>query len=187
MTIKDKIFLIRYLLYFQAVVRNGQINATAERNGIKASNLSKIIKDFEQYVGGQLLERNSEGVKPTIKGMKYYSISRELEQYMQRLFSLMNQESIPNTDLAIYIPPNVRIPELSKFVQQYPQINIIPISYPDTADVAISYEEPTNTEKMIITRNTIGKQFSQEIWISCIEDSPPAILLAEFIISALHL
>lgn len=47
MSVKSKSSLFRDLLYLREVICCGQISRAANNNGIKASNLSKIITDIE--------------------------------------------------------------------------------------------------------------------------------------------
>lgn len=47
-TIKTKIAFLRELLALKEIIDAGQIQAAAERNGIKYSNMSKMIQDLKQ-------------------------------------------------------------------------------------------------------------------------------------------
>ena len=47
MNIKQKLALIKIILYFNDILRKGNISNSAEENGIKQSNLSRLITDFE--------------------------------------------------------------------------------------------------------------------------------------------
>lgn len=57
-TIKTKISLLRELLALKQVIDLGQIQAAADRNGIKHSNLSKLITDLEERFKTILLIRS---------------------------------------------------------------------------------------------------------------------------------
>ena len=57
MNIKQKLALIRVMLYFNAILRKGKISKAAEENGIKQGNLSHLITDFEKSSGILLLQR----------------------------------------------------------------------------------------------------------------------------------
>ena len=56
-TIKTKIAFLRELLALKEVIDLGQIQAAAERNGFKHSNMSKMIADLEEY------ERQRTGIR----------------------------------------------------------------------------------------------------------------------------
>ena len=60
MTIKNNLALIRRLLYFYAVIENGRINITAERNGIKAANLSKMLTELEKEIGRSQIPKSAD-------------------------------------------------------------------------------------------------------------------------------
>ena len=42
-TIKNKIILLKELLYLKEIIKAGQFQIVAQKNGIKASNLSALI------------------------------------------------------------------------------------------------------------------------------------------------
>ena len=70
MNIKQKLALIKIILYFNDILRKGKISKSAEENGIKQSNLSRLITDFEKASGVTLLQRSNQGVIPTPQGMR---------------------------------------------------------------------------------------------------------------------
>ena len=184
MTIKNNISLIRSLLYFYAVIENGQINATAQKNGIKAANLSKLLKELEEQMGGDLLERTPQGVRPTVLGQKVYTLSQELSEHIEQLLNATSVHE-EQEEISLYLPENFELPDIGLFSQQHPLIKISPTKNEKQADVRISYQEIKNTSQ-IITKNEIGTSFKQTIWISCNKNSDAAISLAEFIITLLH-
>ena len=57
-TIKTKTAFLRELLALKEVIDTGQIQAAAERNGIKHSNMSKMISDLESRFKATLLIRS---------------------------------------------------------------------------------------------------------------------------------
>ncbi|HAW33469.1 MAG TPA: hypothetical protein DCX19_02375 [Alphaproteobacteria bacterium] len=64
-TFKANLSFLRELLALKEVIDAGQIQGAARRNGIKQSNLSKIISDLESELNTPLLNRSSKGVEPT--------------------------------------------------------------------------------------------------------------------------
>lgn len=64
-TFKANLTLLRELFALKEVMDAGQIQGAARRNGIKQSNLSKIISDLEAELNTPLLNRSSKGVEPT--------------------------------------------------------------------------------------------------------------------------
>ena len=101
MNIKQKLALIRVMLYFNAILRKGKISKAAEENGIKQGNLSHLITDFEKSSGILLLQRSNQGVIPTPRGLKISRLTeqleqslRELEKAVQNIRAFMNEERI---------------------------------------------------------------------------------------------
>lgn len=185
MTIKANLTLIRRLLYFYAVIENGQINATAEKNGIKAANLSKILKDLEEDIGAPLLERSNQGIRPTVLGQKIYLLSKELSQHVIALLDQTGGHTA-EAEVSFYFPANFQLSSLEEFQARYPGIILSEKKQPD-ADVVVSYEEPPADSERIVIKNNIGSSIRQTIWVSCRQDSEAAAVFAEFINAALHL
>lgn len=65
LTIKTKVSLLRELLALKEVIDAGQIQAAADRNWIKYSNLSKMITGLEEHFKTVLLIRSPLGCLPT--------------------------------------------------------------------------------------------------------------------------
>ncbi len=64
-TLKTNLSLLRELFALKEVMDAGQIQGAAQRNGMKQSNLSKMISDLESEINVKLLNRSSKGVEPT--------------------------------------------------------------------------------------------------------------------------
>ncbi len=181
MSVKTKSILFRNLLYLHEVITHNNINITAEKNGIKASNLSKIIKDLENITQKQLFLRSNKGVIPTDEALKLSILISELEELFdsisKEIFKPQNKKS-----LVLYIPDNMEIKNLNMFQQS----EIILSKDEQNADVIVSYKKPENTQKLIVVENYIGTDFKQKIWVSAV-NSKQAIELARFIIGQIHL
>lgn len=181
MSVKTKSILFRDLLYLREVVEHTNINTTAEKNGIKTSNLSKIIKDLENITQKQLFHRSNKGVLPTGEAMKLSVLISELEKLFDNISKeLFKQEN--KKSLALYIPDNMEIKNLNLFKQS----EITFSQDKNNADVIISYKKPENSQKLIVVENYIGTDFKQKIWVSAV-NSKQAIELARFIIGQIHL
>ena len=64
-TLKNKVILLRELLALKEVVDRGSIQIAANKNGIKNSNMSQLIKNLESLLGVKLINRNFDGSQPT--------------------------------------------------------------------------------------------------------------------------
>lgn len=98
-TIKTKIALLRELLALKEVIDFGQIYAAAERNGIKHSNMSKLISDLEKRFNATLLIRSSAGCVPTNMARQLYT---EIENISNIANSLLDNLTGPE-ELTGYI------------------------------------------------------------------------------------
>lgn len=72
-TIKTKTSLLRALMALKEVIDMGQIQAAADKNGIKHSNLSKMITDLEERFKTVLLIRSPSGCSPTNATRQLYA------------------------------------------------------------------------------------------------------------------
>ena len=185
MTIKNNLALIRRLLYFYAVIENGRINITAERNGIKAANLSKMLTELEEEIGAPLLERSNQGVKPTVLGQKIYQLSKELSQNISFLLDQTTEHNM-EAEISYCFPENFRLNNLEEFHTRHPDILLIEEKSP-RADVIVSYQKLPDDVSRIIIKNNFGNTITQTIWVSCRRDLEAAVLFAEFINTSLHL
>ncbi|MBQ8870197.1 MAG: LysR family transcriptional regulator [Alphaproteobacteria bacterium] len=181
MSIKSKTILFRNLLYLNEVIKFSQINAAAEKNGIKASNLSKIIKDLEDYLQKQLFIRTSNGLIPTTKALELSQMINQTEtafdEIIEKIAVNENKKS-----LQLYIPDNIELKNLQSFKEN----KIIFCSSSVDADVIVSYEKPQNYQNLIMVENCIGTEFKQKIWVSS-KNSKQALNLSRFIICQMHL
>lgn len=127
-TIKSKIVLLRELLALKEVIDLGQINAAAERNGIKHSNMSRLISDLESRFKTRLLIRSSTGSVPTNTTRQLYAdienISLALDNILQNLtqpdeltgyISIWTEEGFAGSQL---------FTELSKLYALHPKIRL---------------------------------------------------------------
>ena len=85
MSIKQKVSLLKGMLCIAEAYKEGQINAAASRNGMKQSNMSKEIKNFEQEVGIQVFSRTHKGVVLTKDGERLWSKICNVEKVLYDL------------------------------------------------------------------------------------------------------
>lgn len=181
MSVKSKSSLFRNLLYLREVIACKQISLAANNNGIKASNLSKIISDTENMAQKKLFLRNNHGLTPTTDAIKLASEINELETRLNHIKSTyFTSQNL--FEIKLYKPENLHL----KHLQDYSRtLNITLCSCADNADIIISYSEPLNYENLIVVKNQIGDKIVQNIWVSAV-NVPQVINLAEKIISDLH-
>ena len=125
MNIKQKLALIRVMLYFNAILRKGKISKAAEENGIKQGNLSHLITDFEKSSGILLLQRSNQGVIPTPRGLKISRLTEQLEQSLRELEKAVHPE--PRGSIKFCLAPDLNLKNLSQFQKQHPSWETKPL------------------------------------------------------------
>ena len=181
MNIKQKLALIRVMLYFNAILRKGKISKAAEENGIKQGNLSHLITDFEKSSDILLLQRSNQGVIPTPRGLKISRLTEQLEQSLRELEKAVHPE--PRGSIKFCLAPDLNLKNLSQFQKQHPSWEISPCPVPENADIAVLTRAPD--WKCEYTTFSTGGNVSQKLWIVCRMDKPEAVTLYDFIIQQL--
>lgn len=184
MSVKSKTYLFRDLLYLQEVIKHKQICSASAQNGIKASNLSKIIKSIEEQTGLKLFIRNSHGLIPTEKSQQIAALIHEMENHFDQISEKIFCKA-HNSEIKLYLTPNLALKNLHCFTETHPNLNLTICRSEMESDVSVGYNPPENQKGRRIIENKIGKSFSQTIWVAC-ENNPNAIELARFIILELH-
>lgn len=153
-TIKTKITFLRELLALKEVIDIGQICAAAERNGIKHSNLSKMIADLETRFKTTLLLRSPSGCVPTNATRQLYAdieaISASLDNIIQNLtmpdeltgyISIWTEEGFSGAGL---------LTKLSKLYAKYPKVrlDIITNRHVNMANPDIAILDPRSLQKI---------------------------------------
>lgn len=184
MSVKSKTTLFRDLLYFKEVVAAQQISAAAEKNGIKPSNLSKIIQNLEIMTTKKLFKRSSRGFEPTSEAIKLAELISNAEKsfdFCAQKLKRQNQSGILN----LYLPKNIKLKNLESFCKKNPDITLVFCTSIAEADVFVDYTPPQNADALICVQNNIGLNFEQNIWVCAVEQKD-AFSLAQFIISEMH-
>lgn len=179
MSVKTYAVLFRNLLYVKEVARAGSIRLAAERNNIKASNLSKIIGDTEEMFHQTLFRRTAHGVIATQKAVE---LSSQIEKMVQNLFDLKQKflRDEGSDHLRIYVSKGLEIDDLSDFSQTAEYTDVA-----ESADVIVSIDKPQKASQMVCVEHKIGSIVKQTIWI-CARNNPNAMNLAAFIVLKLR-
>lgn len=127
-TIKTRVTLLKELLALKEVIDTGQIQVAANKNGIKHSNMSKLISDLEMRLNATLLQRTPTGSLPTNATPEIYS---NIETICNALDSIIDNAA-PEDDLTGYISVLVAeglvgsyiLRDLSRFYAMYPKIRL---------------------------------------------------------------
>lgn len=183
MSVKYKTTLFRDLLFFQEIIRHGKISEAAEKNGIKSSNLSRIVKNLELRLGKQLFYRNNRGMVPTAAALKLSENIKNCEHLFDQLSDRIS-DNAKQTCLKLYHPENISFSNLSDFEQSF-NTTIQKTSNKADADVIVDYAEPQNSQDMICVELNIGKNVTHYVWICSINKSV-ALELLRFIVCQMH-
>lgn len=183
MTVKSRLVLARSLLYFIEVVRNGQISRTAELNGIKQANLSRIIRNLEKEIGVDLLMRNARGVCPTVAGEQIYNLATEMEKQLKKFYSLNQLRQDIDNVLTLYVSPelSLRIPQ--NFSVSGSGYIIKTVKKADEAEVAILKNRPEAAIGKVV-RLHLGDIISTDVWIVYNDDDPAAERFYNFLVAS---
>ncbi len=174
MSVKAQTFFLRNILYIKQLVEVGKISVVAEKNGIKAPNLSKALKEMENLFNQTLFYRTPHGLKPTqaaleiaLKAQKIEQIGEEIKQKYTLCF---------DAPLRLYISDGLEIKGLKKLKNRFENVSDAKV-----ADVIVSAQKILNNKKMIAVEHQIGNQIKQSIWVLS-KNNPQAMALAAEII-----
>ena len=118
---------MKELLALKEVIDTGQIQIAANKNGIKHSNMSKLISDLETRLDATLLQRTPAGSLPTNATSEIYSAIETICSTLDKI-----EQVTPEEELTGYISVMVAeglvgsyiLRELSRFYALYPKIRL---------------------------------------------------------------
>ena len=127
-TIKTKITFLRELFALKEVIDAGQIRIAAERNGIKHSNMSKMILDLESRFKTRLLIRNSSGSIPTNATRQIYADIENISNALNKIIRNLTGPDELTGYISIWTPESFAgsglLTELSDLYAQHPKIRL---------------------------------------------------------------
>ena len=81
---------LRHLRHFAAVVEAGNLSKAAEKVFISQPALTRSIKNLEDIVGAELLERRPRGMVPTPAGIALYRYAQLMLNEAKSLENVLN-------------------------------------------------------------------------------------------------
>ena len=148
-TLKNKVILLRELLALKEVVDRGSIQIAANKNGIKNSNMSQLIKNLESLLGVKLINRNFDGSQPTNSAQIIYNDICTIEELLNKILDTF----IDPDDLSGYMSVwaeeglfgSFFMKDLSEFYAKYPKIRLelLMRKEPDINNMDILIIKPT--------------------------------------------
>lgn len=162
MGIKDKSIWAREILSFLETAKSGSINATAEANAMKQSNLSKTLKTLEARLKCQLLERNYNGVKLTENGREVFKVACDLDKVIYKVKNFTVSDKNVSGKIRLWTSDGLGTGYLStclsEFIAKYPDVKIDVVCSLDSpnsiskTDMAVVYNEPEFDDGEVVSR-----------------------------------
>jgi len=134
------------LLAFLAVARDRSFTKSAAKLGVSRSALSHTLRGLEARLGLRLLTRTTRSVSPTVAGERLINaVGHRIEEIEAELDALSELREKPAGTIRITAHEHaldaVLLPALSKFLPQYPDINVeVAIDYGLTDIVAQRFD-----------------------------------------------
>jgi LysR family cyn operon transcriptional activator len=119
--------VLRHVRYLKAVVEHGSFTRAAQALHVSQPALSQQIKELEERVGAQLLDRSGRRVRATDLGTIYLQhAGRALEELDQAIRAVRDVEDLSTGTLRLGVTPSVASyfigPVLQRFRKRYPGI-----------------------------------------------------------------
>lgn len=126
--VKRKATILKQLLYLRDIIDSGQIQKTAEKNGIKQSNLSLLIHELEESFNTSLIYKTTNGVLPTNSAQQIYDDIQEIEQILRRIESKFDTREATTGITSLWVGNGLAgtrfLSLISDFYANYPTIRL---------------------------------------------------------------
>ncbi|MES3000057.1 MAG: LysR family transcriptional regulator [Pseudomonadota bacterium] len=120
---------LRALEYFVTTARTHSFSAAAREIGVSVAAIARLVSSLESNLGVNLFQRTPQGIKLTADGASYLSMCKPaLGQLQFADEALRGASSRPKGTLVLGAPTIISqhciVPELPKFHEQYPDIQV---------------------------------------------------------------
>lgn len=125
---------------FVAVVRAGSLSAAATRAHVPLATLSRNVRQLEEELGVQLLERSARGTKLTDAGMQLYEhAGRGIDALQEGELAVTSHRHVLKGRLRLSIPPSFAPwwELLAEFQREHPDIQVVVYTTERAVDVSI--------------------------------------------------
>jgi LysR family cyn operon transcriptional activator len=121
--------VLRHVRYLKAVVEHGSFTRAAQTLHVSQPALSQQIKELEERVGAQLLDRSGRKIRPTDLGAIYLQhAGRALAELDEAARAVRDVEDLSTGTLRLGVTPSVAAyligPVLQRFRASYPGITL---------------------------------------------------------------
>lgn len=153
--------LLRHIRYFLAVAEHGNFTRAAEALHVSQPTLSLQIRQLEESLRAQLLDRTGRTVRVTDAGAAYRAYAQKALQDLEAgKRALHDVQELTRGELRLAITPtftpylvgplvaafNERYPEISLGVLEMPQERIEAMLADDALDIGIAFEEVSHPD-----------------------------------------
>ncbi|NDJ57518.1 LysR family transcriptional regulator [Enterobacteriaceae bacterium 4M9] len=120
---------IRSLLIFIAVYETQNFSVVARREGISASQVSRVIQQLEDALGQQLFYRNTRAVIPTESGHLFIGYARSMTTSLEQARRQLNERALEPSGLVrinapVFFGQRHVAPGLPGLTARYPHLSI---------------------------------------------------------------
>ena len=120
---------IRALLIFIDVYETQNFSVVARREGISASQVSRVIHQMEDVLGQQLFYRNTRAIIPTESGHLFIRYARAMTGSMEEARRELNERTLEPSGMVrinapVFFGQRHVAPALPGLAQQYPKLSI---------------------------------------------------------------
>lgn len=125
---------------FVAVVRSGSLSAAATKTGVPLATLSRNLRQLEEELGVQLLERSARGTKLTDAGMLLYEhASRGIDALHEAELAVTSHQHVLKGRLRLSIPPSFEPwwDLLANFQREHPDIQVVVYTAERAVDLSV--------------------------------------------------
>jgi LysR family transcriptional regulator for bpeEF and oprC len=115
---------------FVAVVEAGGFSRAAQKLGVANATVTEAVKQLEEHLGAQLLNRTTRSVRPTYEGAAYFSRCQGVLAEIDEIEEMISEShSTPRGRLIVEVPAGLGylfiVPALKQFSEENPDIKIV--------------------------------------------------------------
>ncbi|MGN1062873.1 MAG: LysR family transcriptional regulator [Alphaproteobacteria bacterium] len=169
-TIKSKLQFLKELIALKEVTDTGKIGSAALKNGLKSTNLSKLITSLEERLHIRLIARTSKGITPLEEAVKINETTDKIVSLLETLFFEYGDRKKLSGCISIWTEEDYIgdyfLEKLQKFLHNYPLLKIKIFSgdkiHLSQMDLIISSDKIALTD----TRSLYTKEVNSYFYIS---------------------
>lgn len=188
MSVKRYVKLTQNMLYLAETAQTGKISKAAEKNGIKSSNLSKIIHEVEKALGFDIFDRKYNGISVTPQASRIMDKAQELLDFVRELEAEIETQIKENGGqvLRVYKCDELNIKGLDSGMKSNGRKFIRFVYNDKDADFSILNRRPKDATGKIVIKKTIGGAISQDVYIVYDGANPAATELYNFLVMSVR-